>query len=160
MASVLKYASLAAISLCLAGAASAQSVGSQVDAGGLKFEALDAQELKPGQCALFVWSRSARPVFILFAPDNPSRATARVDGREQQFERKATSGARVLGHFERQTFAGGRYAFEIELAYDTDHPIQDGALIRQGVLRHRDSKGNLTVVPVGGMIGCKKAKQR
>ncbi len=160
MASVLKPIMAVAAWLACTGAAEAQSVGNRVDAGGIQFEALDAQELKPGQCALFLWSRSERPVFILFAPDNPAKAAARVGGRVVQFDRKSTSGARVLGHFEKQAFASGRYAFEIELAYDQERPVQDGALIDHGVLRSRDKKGNVTVVPVGGMIGCKKAKSR
>ena len=33
----------------------------------------------------------------------------------------------------------------------------DGAMIERGVMRSRDAKGAVTIVPVGGMIGCKPA---
>lgn len=158
MASLLKRAALALAVLASAGSAVAQNVGERVDAGTFQLQALEAQNLKAGSCALFLWSRSERPVFILFAPDNPAKATVRIDGRIRTLDRKTTSGARVLGHFEKQSFAGGKYAFEIELVYDQNRPIQEGAIIDHGVLRTRDAKGVVTVVPIGGMIGCRKAK--
>lgn len=157
MASVLKRAVCAAAAFVLAGAAMAQSNSSQVDIGGVQLEALSAQKLSPGRCGLFLWSRSERPVFIMFATEAPAQATVKIDGRNRQLARKTTSGERVLGHFERQIFANGQYSLEVELAYDRSRPIQDGAIIKQGVLRKTDSKGFATILPVGGMIGCQKA---
>jgi len=157
MASLLKRATCAAAVLALAGLAEAQSTSSQVDIGGVKLEALQAQTLSPGRCGLFLWSRSERPVFIMFATEAPAEATVRIGGRNRQLARKVTSGERVFGHFEKQTFANGQYSLEVDLTYDTSRPIQDGAIIKQGVMRTVDKKGFATVLPVGGMIGCQKA---
>ena len=105
---------------------------------------------------LTLMSRTERPVFIMFATETPAEATVRIGGRNRQLGRKTTSGERVLGHFERQTFANEQYSLEVELTYDTTRPIQDGAIIKQGVMRTVDKKGFATVVPIGGMIGCQK----
>lgn len=156
MASLLKRAACAAAVVVLAGLAEAQSNSNQVDIGGVRLDALAAQKLAPGRCGLFLWSRTERPVFIMFATEAPAEATVRISGRNRQLARKVTSGERVYGHFERQTFANGQYSLEVELTYDTSRPIQDGAIIKQGVMRTVDKKGFATVLPVGGMIGCQK----
>lgn len=153
MATALRFLAVAMTSACLAGGALAQRDGG-VEAGGMKFQALPSQTLKPGQCGLFLWSRNERPEFIVFVPDNPARATANINGRIRQLDRKTRSGDRVLGHYRKQSFAAGAFAFELELTYDVERTVKEGAIIRQGVLRTYDSKGATTVVPVGGMIGC------
>ena len=158
MASLLKRAACAALMIGFAGLAEAQNTANQVDLGGVRLDALPAQKLSPGRCGLFLWSRTERPVFILFATEAPAEATVRIGGRNRQLARKVTSGERVLGHFERQSFANGQYSLEVEITYDTTRPIQDGAIIKQGVMRTLDKKGFATVVPIGGMIGCQKKK--
>ncbi len=157
MASLLKRTICSAAVLVLAGLAEAQSTSDQVDVGGVRLDALSAQKLSPGRCGLFLWSRSERPVFILFATEVPAQATVKIGGRTRQLTRKTTAGERVLGHFEKQTFASGQYSFDVDLTYDRSRPIQDGAIIDKGVLRTKDSKGFATILPVGGMIGCQKA---
>lgn len=159
MASVLKRAACAGAAVLFAGLAHAQSTSNQVDIGGVKLDALKSQKLSPGRCGLFLWSRSERPVFILFATEAPAEATVRIAGRDRALARKSQSGERVYGHFEKQTFANNQYLLEVELTYDLQRPIQDGAIIKQGVMRTYDKSGNATVLPVGGMIGCQKAKQ-
>lgn len=158
MASVLKRAAFAASMILLASPAHAQGTSNQVDIGGLKLEALTSQKLMPGRCGLFLWSRTQQPVFIMFANEAPAEVLVRIGGRDRRLARKATSGERVFGHFEKQTFSNGQYTFDVELTYDTSRPIQDGAIIKQGVVRTTDKSGFATVLPVGGMIGCQKTK--
>jgi hypothetical protein len=158
MASILKRIACAAAGLMLAGLAEAQSVGDRVDIGaGVRLDALPAQKMTPGRCALFLWSKSERPVFILFATESPAEALVRIGGRNQQLARKGSSGERILGHFENQTFAAGKYSFQVNLTYDRTKIMQDGAVIDHGVLKTLDKNGHETIVPVGGMIGCQKA---
>lgn len=158
MASLLKRVACAGAAMLFAGLAHAQSTSNQVDVGGVRLDALPSQKLSPGRCGLFLWSRSERPVFILFATEAPAEATVRVGGRNRTLARKSQSGERVFGHFEKQVFANNQYSLEVELTYDTTRPIQDGAIIKQGVMRTYDKNGFATVLPVGGMIGCQKAK--
>jgi hypothetical protein len=146
--------------LCLAlifaqGRAHGQSSADFVDAGDLRFGALPQQELANGHCSLFLWSRSERPVLILFVDDNPARATVRLQGKTRSIERKATAGERVYGHFPKQSFSGDGVSFDVDLTFDQDRPIKDGAVIKTGVLRTRTRDGSEAMTPVGGMIGCK-----
>lgn len=157
MASILKRFACAAVALLAAGAAGAQSVGDQVSVGGFALQGLAAQTLTPGRCGLFLWSKTERPVFILYATENPAQALVRIGGRDRKLARKTTSGDSLLGHFEKQTFAGDKYSLDVDLKYEHDGKIRDGAMIQSGVMRSRDAKGAITVLPVGGMIGCKAA---
>lgn len=156
MATVLKRLTYvaAAMSVSIAGAAFAQSVGDRINIGAIELQDLPAQKLAPGRCGLFLWSKTERPVFILYATDTPARALVRIGNREHRLDRKQSGGDAVLGHYEKQTFSGGKYSFEVDLAYDKEARLQDGAVIKTGVLRTRDSKGFETILPVGGMIGC------
>lgn len=161
MADLLRSACLAFAMLtasCVSsGDARAQSSGDRVDAGEFQLEGLPAQVLEAGRCGLFLWSKSARPVFILYAAEGPALATVRVNGKERSLKRTSVSGERVYGHFEKQAFAGNGVAFEVDLTFDANQPIQDGAVIKTGMLRTRSKRGVETMVPVGGMVGCQKA---
>lgn len=157
MASVLKRIACAAFILATVGAAGAQSVADRVSFGEIELQALKSQKLTPGRCSLFLWSKTERPVFVLFANEDPAQALVKIDGREYRMSRKTTSGEAVFGHFEKQSFVGGKYRFDLDLTYEKDGKVQDGVIIQRGVLRTRDKAGFETILPVGGMIGCKKA---
>ena len=157
MASVLKRLACAAVAVVAAGTAVAQNVGDEVNLGAVTLQGLSAQLLKPGSCGLFLWSKTERPVFILYATENPAQALMKIGGRDRKLARKATSGESLLGHYEKQTFAVDKYSFEVDLKYNRDGKMLDGAMIEQGVMRTRDKSGAETILPVGGMIGCQRA---
>ncbi len=155
MATVLTKLACAAAAVAIAGAAFAQSIGDRISVGAIELQDLPPQTLAAGRCGLFLWSKTERPVFILYATESPARALVRIGNRDHRLDRKQASGEAVLGHYEKQTFAGGKYSFEVDLTYDREAQLQDGAVIKRGVLRTRDQKGFETILPVGGMIGCK-----
>jgi len=155
MATVLTKLVCVAAAISIAGTSLAQSVGNRISVGAVELQGLPAQALAAGRCGLFLWSKTERPVFILYATESPARALVRIGNREHRLDRKQVSGEAILGHYEKQTFAGGRYSFEIDLVYDREARLKDGAVIQKGVLRTRDQKGFETILPVGGMIGCK-----
>jgi hypothetical protein len=157
MATILKRIACAAVAMSMAGAALAQTAGEQVSLGGFALQGLAAQPLTPGRCGLFLWSKTERPVFILYATENPAQALVRINGRDRKLARKATSGESLLGHYEKQTFSADKYNLDVDLTYVRDSKMVDGAMIERGVMRSRDAKGAVTIVPVGGMIGCKPA---
>lgn len=154
MAGLLKAALLAA-AMAAAGPCFAQSAADHVEAGDIRFEGLPQQPIESGHCGLFLWSRSERPVFILYVQDNPAKGTVRLGGKLKAIDRTSTAGKRVFGHFEKQNFSGAGVAFEVDLSFDEDSPVKDGAVIRTGVLRTRMKDGAEAVLPVGGMVGCK-----
>ncbi|MBI1338681.1 hypothetical protein GC169_00510 [bacterium] len=154
MASMRGLSAVIAMMLLAVQPVAAQSVGERVEVGSLALEALPAQSMKSGVCGLFLWSKTERPVFILFATERPGEAKIKVDGRERRLPLTLTGGAQVSGHFERQTFSDRGMSLELDLAFDLDRPMQDGAVLKRGVLKSRDSNGFESIVPVGGMIGC------
>lgn len=157
MARILRSALIAIGATSVVCSAYAQSAGQIVEAGDLRLENLPQQELQAGHCSLFLWSKAERPVFILFGEDNPARATIRVNGQTRKIDRVASSGQKVLGQFEKQSFSGAGVAFEVDLTFDGERPVKDGAVIKTGVLRAKLKDGAEAVLPVGGMIGCKAA---
>jgi hypothetical protein len=157
MADLLRGLCLALVLLSASGSAAAQSAGERVDAGDVQLTGLPAQDLETGHCGLFLWSKSPRPVFIVFATDTPAKAKISLNGKMRQLKRTLVSGEPVFGHFEKQTFSGNGVTFQLDLTFDREKPVQDGAVIKTGVLRTRSKRGFEAVVPVGGMIGCRKA---
>lgn len=142
-----------ALSTSLALAARADTV-SVVDAGTFQLEALAPQKIDKGRCALFLWSRSDQPQFILYVTDKPARAKLRVNGKDREIARGAVSGASAFNHFEHQSFSGSGVAFDLDLTFDEAKPVRDGVVVKTGALRTRAADGVETVLPVGGMIGC------
>lgn len=157
MACVLRSVLLAVGFASVACSAHGQSAGQIVEAGDLRLENLPQQELQAGHCSLFLWSKAERPVFILFGEDNPARATIRLNGQAKKIDRVASSGQKVLGQFEKQSFSGAGVAFDLDLTFNDEQPVKDGAVIKTGVLRTKLKDGAEAVLPVGGMIGCKAA---
>lgn len=155
MVSVLRaawaLAGLAALPLSIAHAEAApqsrQTVG---------LEALPAQSLESGRCGLFLWLREAQPVFVFVAYDQPAQARIRTGGRTHDLPRTRFAGEPAYGHFERQTFSDGAVTLDLNVRFDPDRPIRDGAVVREGVLRIEGGDGWQIVAPVGGMVACKR----
>jgi hypothetical protein len=146
---------LTSLALVLAFGASANAdVTPAIDAGAFQLEALEPQQIGKGRCALFLWSRSDQPQFILFVTDKPAEAKIRMAGRDRTIQRSTVSGANAFGHFEHQSFTGAGVAFVLDLTFDAARPVRDGAVVKFGALRARTSDGAEAIVPVGGMIGC------
>ncbi|MGE0597331.1 MAG: hypothetical protein AB7P07_13290 [Hyphomonadaceae bacterium] len=159
MVSILRSA-LAAVAACAVLTpvqAGAQRDAGVVRAGELWFEELPAQHLDAGRCGLFLWTRQAEPVFVLVAYDVPDSAYVRANGRERMLRRTAFEGERVHGQFERQTFSDGRLSLEVDVQFDLERPIRDGAVVQEGVIRAVDEGGWQTVIPVGGLVACQVA---
>lgn len=159
MVSVLRRAASALVALAalVPVQAAAQRDAGVVRAGELWFEALEPQHLDEGRCGLFLWTRQSEPVFVMVAYDVPDSAYVRANGRERTLRRTAFEGDRIHGQFERQTFSDGRLTLSVEIQFDVTRPIQDGAIVEEGVMRAVDEAGWQTIIPVGGMVACNVA---
>lgn len=122
----------------------------------LIFQELAPQRLEREQCGLFLWTVSERPELILVAFDNPTGAAIQVEGRERFLSRTQFGGERVAGVFERQTFEGAGLRVRVEVAFDPNRPVRDGAMVREGSIIATDREGWQTVIPVGGLSGCQR----
>jgi hypothetical protein len=125
-----------------------------VQAGELRLEALEPQELDPGRCGLFIWARGEDPVFILMALDEPAAARVRTGGRNRSLERTDFSGRPAFGHFENETYSDGRVSMSLDMHFDLERPLRAGTVVDRGVARSVDREGWITVLPIGGMIAC------
>lgn len=135
-------------------------VRAQADAQGerasadITLDEMEPVELPAGRCGLFLWSRQAQPQLVFVAFSNPTEARARTNGRNRYLRRVAFGKELVYGHFERQTFADGPLTFDVEVEFDGQRELRNGAVVKQGVIRARDARQWETVTPVGGMVAC------
>lgn len=121
----------------------------------LALEALEPQELQAGRCGMFLWTRAAQPVLVFAAFANPTEARARTNGRNRYLRRTGFGKEMVYGIFERQTFADGQLTFDIDVQFDGERQMRNGAVVKEGVIRARDANNWMSVTPVGGMVACK-----
>jgi hypothetical protein len=129
---------------------------STAEPGEITLEALEPQELPPGRCGLFLWSRDAQPSLVLVAFANPTEARVRTNGRNRYLRRTAFAKELVYGHFERQTFTDGRLTFDVDIAFDPDRQLRSGAVVKSGVIRSRDGGRWESITPVGGLVACQE----
>jgi hypothetical protein len=154
MAAVLKVL-VAALALTLSVATGASAQQPPQPSNDIVLEQLESQDLVPGRCGLFLWLRSAQPLFVMVAYANPSEARVRTAGRNRYLRRVSFGKEQIYGHFERQTFTDGRLTFEVDLEFDTQRQVRSGAVVKQGVIRVRDEDKWESVHPVGGLVVCK-----
>lgn len=157
MAAVLKgWAACLIVALCAAPLAMAQQPAPS--SNDLVLEELESQDLPPGRCGMFLWSRTAQPVFVMVAYANPSEARVRTAGRNRYLRRTGFGKEQIYGHFERQTFTDGRLTFDVDVEFDTQRQVRSGAVVKQGVIRVRDEDKWESVHPVGGLVACKEVE--
>jgi hypothetical protein len=115
---------------------------------------LPAQNLRKGECGMFLWSRTDDRKLILFSRANDDGAIVVLDGREQNIPRLATEGRVVLNYSEQQSYVWRGYALQVRIEFDQRQGIGRGAIIPNGTIRMSRRDGWEYVVPVGGLIAC------
>ncbi len=127
----------------LAQAALAQS------AAALPLGELPQQKLVPGQCVIFLWTRSEPPRRIAMA-DETAR-TLRIVYAGKPLDLAAT------GPF---SYANAQVDIRLDLDIQERDGMTDGAIINQGALRLDRAGKDSLVVPVGGIRACPTAGQK
>jgi hypothetical protein len=156
---MLRLGVLALAACALAAPVAAQGRGRAVEqsvmAGDIRLDALPSQPLDRGRCGLFVWAQNAQqPVLVMAAFSNPSEAVVKADGRERLLRRTQFGGEIFHGHFDRQTFANDSFSLTLDVTFDRERDLRDGAVVRQGVLRVVDREDWETIVPISGVLAC------
>jgi hypothetical protein len=121
---------------------------------GVTLEPLPPQDLPAGRCGLFLWSKEQQPNLIFVGYTNPGEGRIRAGGRNRYLPLTRFGREQVLGVFERQTYADGRLSVEIEVAFDPDRPLRNGAVLKEGVIRVKDGDKWESITPIGGMVAC------
>lgn len=129
-------------------------VGATAPPVGDRLGTLRPQTLEPGQCGLFLWSRTTPPRLVLFSDGIAGTAQLTIDGETRRFERSRSSGEPFYGQFPKQEFRSGDLAFALSLEADTEAGIVNGMKISRGLLRLEDGSGGYAAVPVAGMVAC------
>lgn len=151
MASILRVLACMLAATVLSATAQAQS--SSPD---FSLEPLEPQTLEVGECGLFLWSREAEPKLMVVAYDKPGMIRLRGNDRIYTLPRVAFSGETASGHFERQRYSDGGLTISVEFKFDESRSLQDGAYVKEGVLRVTSRRGWQTVVPVAGLVACQR----
>lgn len=139
------------LALCVAPVAAQQAATPD-----LTLERLEPQTLEVGECGMFLWSRANEPELMLVAWDKPGLARFRANGRVYSLPRVAFSGESANGHFERQRYSDGGVTVHLDVSFDRERQLRDGAYVRDGVMRVTSRRGWETVAPVGGMTACQR----
>lgn len=117
-------------------------------------EAMEPQELPGGRCGMFLWTRAATPELVMVAFANPIEARVRAGGRYRFLRRTAFGAEMAFGLFEKQTFTDGRVTIEVDVTFDNERGLRNGAVVKAGVIRTREPNRWESVTPVGGLIAC------
>ncbi|MGF1462884.1 MAG: hypothetical protein ACFB2Z_06930 [Maricaulaceae bacterium] len=115
---------------------------------------LPRQDLAPGECALFLWTRRQPPQFVFMGRTNGEALLALADG-PAKLERTAFTGEPIRQQFSEQTFFEPKEQLEVKVSVTRGRELDDGVTAPSGVIRLKRASGWQTVVPVGGLVGCK-----
>ncbi len=147
-----KPAVAAGLGLLAAACATVPGPGSAPGLPALAGDSLPPQNLRPGECALFVWTATAPHRLILFEAFGRGEALLRAEGRDIALRPLSDAfdigeGALALAYENR---SGGLRA---ELSGQAETVEGEGFELSRAVLRVLDQAG-LTVTPVGGVGAC------
>jgi len=121
---------------------------------GVEIGTLSAQELRPGECGLFLWTKTRPPQLVFFSPASDRPARMVIDAREVKLTRRSVEGAEFYRHFETEAYESEDRSLSVRLTVQKGAEMVDGALVPQGAMRVRKTDGWEVVAPVGGMVAC------
>ncbi len=117
-------------------------------------EGLPPQELKPGQCGLFLWGMSAPRKFSFFKEGTSSDALVLVDGVATTMA-MTSAGGDVFGQFMTQmTFVLSASGQTVVATLEPGQLLDGGQRVESGNLLFRTADAWETVLPVTGVRAC------
>lgn len=116
--------------------------------------ALSPQDLRTGQCGLFLWSRDDTRDLVLFGSGSRAEAKMNIAGQDVTFARTAAEGANTLGQYPRQSYQRGDLSINLSMDIEPRPNLSGGAVVPRGSLRFEQTGGWNLVLPVGGIIAC------
>jgi hypothetical protein len=160
---MMKYSLILASAAILAGCATTSQqapapLGTRtpsVQSNATPFGALPPRTLAAGQCAMFLWVRSAEPRLVFFGSAQ-GEGHAVINGRETGLHRTGVEGREALGQYEDQTYTHDGNKVEVRVSFQSRSGLDHGVVVPQGTLRLRQSDGWETVLPVGGLVACQR----
>ena len=114
---------------------------------------LGPQTVEPGECALFLWSKTDTTKFIFFSKALSAQATF-AQGEEPLSLTQVSAGGDIFGQFNTSTGYLASDGRELSLTIEPGEVMIDGQRIEDGLVRLDDLEGWQTVLPVVGVRAC------
>jgi hypothetical protein len=115
---------------------------------------LGPQDLLPGECGLFLWSKTDISKFIFFSKAQTGQATF-AQGAEPASLAQTNAGGDIFGQFNTLS----SYKFEdgknLSLSIGPGEELDGGQRIENGLVTITDLEGWVTKLPVVGVRACK-----
>lgn len=115
--------------------------------------ALQAQELLPGECGLFLWSKTDTSKFIFFSKAITETATL-TQGELPVALTQTGAGGDLFGEFNTRTTYRAENGSDVELELTPGEMLDGGQRVRDGLITVTNSAGWLTKLPVLGVRAC------
>lgn len=121
---------------------------------GFEIGQLPAQELRPGECGLFLFVARPTPRFVFFS--NAAKATAlmKLDGELVRLARSETAGEVFDQQYSEQVFIAPAQGIEAKLSIRRGRKSTGGSRIDGGSIRLSRENGWNMVLPVAGATAC------
>lgn len=116
-----------------------------------RLSALAAQQLAPGACALFLFSRGQESEFLAFAPADGSSLTLRLDNDVRTLQARAPL-AESATRFEQTYRAEG--GLEARVTATLGEALPQGRRAPEAALRLSAPGGAAQVTPLTGLLAC------
>lgn len=114
---------------------------------------LGPQMVEPGECALFLWSKTDTTKFIFFSKALSGEATF-AQGEEPLTLVQSTAGGDIFGQFNTRTAYLAPDGRQLSLSLEPGEMMIDGQRVEDGLIRLDDLEGWQTVLPVVGVRAC------
>lgn len=132
-------------------AALAASAPSPGRAGLPRLGALPPQDLPPGVCALFLFTRGAESRFVAFAPSDGAALTLALEDNTEILAAAAPLAESADGFAQTYRTADG---MEARLTATLGDPLPQGRMAPAASLRLAASDGAAQVTPLSGLLAC------
>ena len=117
--------------------------------------ALARQELPAAGCAAYLWSPLDRRLVAMVGAE-PARLRLAPGGTVVDLPRGEASAAGAFGLPATGTYRAGDLVATVDLTVATRGDLTDGALVPQASLRLDQPGRDTLVMPLAGMIGCRR----
>lgn len=114
---------------------------------------LGPQELAPGECGLFLWSKTDTTKFIFYSEAVSGTALFKPAEETLQLEQIAAGGT-IFGQFNTEQGYQASNGSVVELKFDPGEELTGGQRISDGLMTITDPEGWRTKLPVLGIRAC------
>jgi len=114
---------------------------------------LGPQQLAPGECGLFLWSKTDTSSFIFFSRAASGDAVFRPEDERLDLQQVGAGGT-IFGQFNTEQRYTSSDGGAVELTFEAGESLSGGQRISDGLITMTDVDGWRTKLPVLGLRAC------